>query len=77
MQKIDISNKTVFVTGAAGFIGANLCIRLLKDYPAMRVVGIDNVNSYYDPQLKEWRLKEIDKVADGRYTFIRGDLADR
>lgn len=77
MKKIDISNKTVLVTGAAGFIGSNLCMRLLRDYPSVRVVGIDNMNDYYDPELKEWRLKEIEKVDGDRFDFIRGDIADK
>lgn len=77
MQKIDLSDKTVFVTGAAGFIGASLCNRLLKEYPAIQVVGLDNMNDYYDPQLKAWRLKEIEKAADGRFHFIRGDISDK
>jgi UDP-glucuronate 4-epimerase len=77
MKKIDISDKTVFITGVAGFIGANLATRLLKDYPTIKVVGIDNMNDYYDPQLKEWRLKEIEKVSRDRFIFIRGDISNK
>ncbi|MGN0747550.1 MAG: NAD-dependent epimerase/dehydratase family protein [Aristaeellaceae bacterium] len=74
---VSLNGKTVFVTGAAGFIGANLSIRLLKDYPAIRVVGIDNMNDYYDVRLKEWRLEQIEQVAGGRFEFVRGDIADK
>ena len=74
---VSLSGKTVLVTGAAGFIGANLSIRLLKDYPGIRVVGIDNMNDYYDVRLKEWRLEQIEQVADGRFEFVRGDIADK
>ena len=77
MQNIDLQGKTVFVTGVAGFIGANLCVRLLKDYADIQVVGIDNMNDYYDPQLKVWRLNEIEKTTANRFTFIRGDIADK
>ena len=59
MQKIDLKGKCVLVTGAAGFIGANLVLRLLKDGEVHRIVGIDNMNDYYDPAIKEWRLQQI------------------
>ena len=55
MEKIDLNNKTTLVTGAAGFIGSNLVKRLFKDYKGMTIVGIDNMNDYYDPTLKEYR----------------------
>ena len=74
---VKLSGKMVFVTGAAGFIGANLSMRLLKDYPDIKVVGIDNMNDYYDVRLKEWRLEQIEQVAGGRFEFIRGDIADK
>lgn len=74
---IVLESKTIFVTGAAGFIGASLCVRLLKDYKEIRVVGIDNMNDYYDPQIKEWRLKQIENVADGRFVFIRDDISNK
>ena len=64
MEKIDLNNKTTLVTGAAGFIGSNLVKRLFKDYKGMTIVGIDNMNDYYDPTLKEYRLQELDDIAD-------------
>ena len=73
---IDLENKTILLTGAAGFIGANLTMRLIKDVPSARIIGIDNMNDYYDPALKEFRLSEIDKL-HGNFTFIKGDIADK
>lgn len=71
--------KTVFVTGSAGFIGANLVKRLLQD-GKYHIVGIDNMNDYYDVSLKEYRLQELAKVAaasENQWTFIRGNIADK
>ena len=76
MQRIDLKGKTVLVTGAAGFIGANLVIELLKTIEDIKIVGIDNMNDYYDVSIKEWRLKEIEKM-NGQWTFIKGDIADK
>lgn len=72
---IDLTGKTVLVTGAAGFIGSNLCKRLLADYEDITVVGIDNMNDYYDVRLKDERLKELS--VHGDFVFIKGDIADR
>lgn len=74
---ISLENKTVLVTGAAGFIGANLAEALLRRPENIRVIGIDSMNSYYDVSLKEYRLSEIEKLADGKcLSFIRGNIAD-
>ncbi len=72
-KNIVLSDSTVLVTGAAGFIGSYLCSRLLQEYPGLCVVGLDNLNDYYDVTLKEWRLAQL---KNERFTFIRGDIAD-
>ena len=74
MQPVNLQNKCVFVTGAAGFIGANLCRRLLSQVEGIRVIGLDNMNDYYDVRLKEYRLRELEAFES--FTFVRGDLAD-
>lgn len=77
MQKISLNNKTIFVTGAAGFIGANLVLRLLDDAKESTILGIDNLNDYYDVSIKKWRLDQItQKDIEHRFTFIKGDIAD-
>ena len=74
------TQKTILITGAAGFIGANLVKKLLKDYDAQTIVGIDSVNDYYDVSLKEYRLQELDTLAqtsDTEWIFLRGNIADK
>lgn len=81
MENITLQNKTIFVTGAAGFIGANLVLKLLEIASPVKIVGIDNMNDYYDVSIKEWRLEEIEKAAEkhpeSSWTFMKGDIADR
>ena len=68
MERINLNGKTILVTGAAGFIGSNLVKRLFKDLDNATIVGIDNMNDYYDVSLKEWRLKELEKLANTNLT---------
>ena len=75
MKKIDLNGKTILVTGSSGFIGSNLCKRLLNDYDNIKIVGLDNMNDYYDVHIKESRLDELSKFDN--YTFIKGNLADK
>ena len=79
MDKLLLDNKVILVTGSAGFIGSNLVLRLFKDMKGGTIVGLDNMNNYYDPSLKEHRLKVIEeaKPAVIDYIFVKGDLADK
>lgn len=74
-QNVDLKSKPILITGAAGFIGANLSKRLLQDFPDAQVIGLDNVNDYYDVRLKEYRLSELTTYPN--FTFIKGSLADK
>lgn len=75
------SNKTVFITGVAGFIGANLVHSLLAKERSINIIGIDNMNEYYDVNIKEWRLSQIEKSVGNHlqssWTFIKGSIADK
>ena len=81
MQHINLKNKTIFITGVAGFIGSNLALELLKTQSPINIVGLDNINDYYDVRIKEWRLTQIEKCIsefpESKYTFIRGELSDK
>lgn len=75
MSKVNLEKKTILVTGAAGFIGANLVRRICEESPSSTVIGIDSLNDYYDVTLKEYRLKELEKYPS--FLFIRGNIADK
>lgn len=75
MSTINLDNKTILVTGAAGFIGSNLVKRIYQEAPSATVVGIDNMNDYYDVALKEFRLNELAKYPT--FTFVKGNIADK
>ncbi len=81
MQKIDLTNKTILVTGCAGFIGSNLVTELLNSQKGITIIGIDNMNDYYDVSIKEWRLARIDELiktkTDCTWKFIKGSIADK
>lgn len=75
-----MDNKTIFVTGSAGFIGSNLVKRLLEETNGAKIIGLDNMNDYYDVSLKDYRLSELEKLANNsgnEYVFYKGDLADK
>lgn len=74
-KNVILKGKTILVTGVAGFIGANLAKRLLQEFVDVKVVGIDNMNDYYDVRLKEDRLKEL--LSYSSFTFIKGDISDK
>ncbi len=78
---IELKGKTILITGAAGFIGANLVLELLKKQSPVNIIGIDNMNDYYDVSIKQWRLTEIQKCAqqypESNWTLIKGNIADK
>ena len=75
MEKLDLCNSCILITGSSGFIGSNLAKRLLKECNDATIVGLDNMNDYYDVKLKEYRLNELLKY--DTFKFIKGDLADK
>lgn len=80
-MNLKLDNKVIFVTGAAGFIGANLVIKLLEDTVQSKIIGIDSMNDYYDVSIKEYRLKKIEEKANesknNSWIFIRGNIANK
>ena len=78
--KIDLNGKTILVTGSPGFIGANLVLRLFKEMSSGTIVSLDNMNDYYDPQLKVYRLGLIESEAKSssvKHIFVKGSIADK
>lgn len=78
--KINLNGKNILVTGSPGFIGANLVLRLLKKMTSGTIVSLDNMNDYYDPKLKEYRLELIEKAAENaavKHVFVKGSIADK
>ena len=78
--KINLNGKSILVTGSPGFIGANLVLRLLKELSSGTIISLDNMNDYYDPALKEYRLSLIEKEAEKspvKHVFIKGSIADK
>lgn len=77
----EMKDKTVLITGAAGFIGANLILKLFQTAEPMQIVGLDNMSDYYDVSIKEYRFAEIDKLATEKpafnWAFVRGSIADK
>lgn len=79
-KNVELTGKTILVTGAAGFIGSNLILALMKNVQKVQIIGIDNMNDYYDVSLKEFRLRQIEELAgqvSGEFVFIKGSIADR
>lgn len=81
IKNTNLNNKTILVTGAAGFIGANLVTELLSTVKNIKIVGIDNMNDYYDISIKEYRLKKIEELAKSKkgseWIFVKGNIADK
>ncbi len=81
MRNILLEGKTILITGAAGFIGSNLVLELLKTQSSVNIIGIDNLNDYYDVSIKEYRLKQIEsaikKYPQSTWTFIKQSIADK
>lgn len=80
-NNVDIKSKTILITGTAGFIGSNLVMELLREVDSVHIIGVDNMNDYYDVSIKEYRLQQIEKLAaqhpESSWNFIRGSIADK
>lgn len=79
-NNVELRGKCVLVTGAAGFIGSNLVMELIRTVGDIKIIGLDSVNDYYDPKIKEYRLGEIEKLvknSSAEFIFIKGNIADR
>ena len=81
MERIDLTNKRILITGGAGFIGSNLILSLLKNIDGVQIISIDNMNEYYDLSLKKWRVEQIQSElsnhVDKSVEMIEGDISDR
>lgn len=81
MPNVNLNNKTILVTGAAGFIGSNLAMELLRTAEHVTIIGLDNMNDYYDVSIKEYRLREIERIAEektaNKWIFLKGNIADK
>ena len=75
MATVDLKNKTIFITGVAGFIGSNLARALFDSVDGIKIIGIDNMNEYYDVKLKEARLEGLEK--NPNFSFIKGNIAEK
>ena len=80
-KNVVLTNKAILVTGAAGFIGSNLVLELLREVHPVHIIGIDNMNDYYDVSIKEYRLEQIERSAaeypESSWEFIKGSIADK
>ena len=80
-QNVNLDNQVILVTGAAGFVGSNLVMELLKTTQGATIIGVDNMNDYYDVSIKEYRLKKIEELvaekSDSSWIFVKGNIADR
>lgn len=80
-KNVTLENKTILVTGAAGFIGSNLVLELLRTQSVVHIIGIDNMNDYYDVSIKEYRLEQIESLAkehaNSSWKFVKGSIADK